>query len=69
MHREFHGTVFNSIAIANDNQESVIFLLLDLSAAFDTAEIDRQIVYSPLKTCSQEVNCDKVYKCNNLQLN
>ena len=43
MHREFHGTVFNSIAIANDNQESVIFLLLDLSAAFDTAEIDRQI--------------------------
>ena len=42
-HREFHGTVFNSIAFANDNQESVIFLLLDLSAAFDTAEIDRQI--------------------------
>ena len=40
-YREFHSTetalirVFNNTAIAIDNQESVILLLLDLSATFD----------------------------------
>ena len=41
-YREFHSTetalirVHNDITIAVDNQESMILLLLDLSAAFDT---------------------------------
>ena len=41
-YREFHSTktalirVFNNTAIAIDNQESVILLLLDLSGSFDT---------------------------------
>ena len=38
-----------STAIAIDNQESVILLLLDLSAAFDTAEIDSLFTFKNLQ--------------------
>ena len=38
-----------STAIAIDNQESVILLLVDLSAAFDTAEIDSLFTFKNLQ--------------------